>query len=237
MTEHHSTAPVPSSKPAKPDKPYPEFPLFPHATRRWAKKIKGRMHYFGRWDDPDGALREYHDFLAGKARPARAADPNKPAKPSPDFPLFAHASGQWAKKIRGQLHYFGVWDDPDAALDKYLAEKDALHAGKKPRANPDAFTVKEAVNVFLNHKRAMADAGELTERTFREYEAMAVLMAAHFGKSRLVTDLDPSDFASLRNKLAKKWGPHRLKKAIQYIRCIYKHAFDAGLIDRPVRFG
>ena len=37
----------------------------------------------------------------------------KAGKPRPDFPLFAHARGYWAKKVRGRLVYFGkVADDP-----------------------------------------------------------------------------------------------------------------------------
>src|SRR5205085_1171870 len=157
--------------------PSPDFPLFAHATGRWAKKIKGKMLYFGRWADPEGALRDYQTFVAGgtvkKNRPA-PKDGSKPAKPYPDFPLFPHATGRWAKKIRGKMHYFGPWSDPDGALKKYLEQKDALHAGRKPRADQGAVTVKELANAFLNHKQALMDAGELSPRTIEDYEVAAV---------------------------------------------------------------
>jgi integrase len=135
------------------------------------------------------------------------------------------------------MHYFGPWADPDAALAKYLEQKDALHAGRKPREATEGLTVKEQANRFLNAKQALVDSGELSPRTWAEYKTTTDLLVATFGKGRLVADLDPEDFARLRKKMAKKWGPHRLAKIIQYVRSAFKHGFDAGLIDRPVRFG
>jgi integrase len=163
--------------------------------------------------------------------------PAKPTKPSPDFPLFPHAAGSWAKKIRGKLYYFGPWGDPEGALKKYLEQKDALHAGRKPRAEAEGLTVKELANRFLNVKQALVNGGELSVRTWDDYKVATDLLVDCFGKARLVADLDPDDFAGLRNRMAKSWGPHRLAKMIQCVRCAFKHGYDAGLIERPVRFG
>src|SRR5262245_39317868 len=104
---------------------------------------------------------------------ANSTAPAKPAKPYPDFPLFAHATGRWAKKIRGKMHYFGPWADPDAAIAKYLEQKDALHAGRKPRPDPQAMTVKDLANAFLNAKQALVEAGELSPRTWAGYKIAA----------------------------------------------------------------
>ena len=49
------------------------------------------------------------------------------AKPYKDFPLTAHPNGQWVKKIRGKVHYFGT--DLQEALARYQEERDDLHAG------------------------------------------------------------------------------------------------------------
>src|SRR5262249_47668347 len=169
-----------------------------------------------------------------KHHPMLPPKPAKPEKPSPDFPLFAHAAGVWAKKIRGRLHYFGPWSDPGGALKKYLEQKDALHAGRKPREATEGTIVHELVNRFLNQKQALVDVGELAPRTWRDYKEACDEVVAAFGKRRLLADIDPDDFAALRNALAEKWGPHRLSKTIQFVRCVFKFAFEAGLVAVPV---
>ena len=167
----------------------------------------------------------------------RPAKPAKPSKPYPDFPLTPHPAGYWCKKIRGKVYYFGPWDDPDGALKKYLEQRDDLHAGRKPRPDPEGVTVKDVCNAFLNAKQAAVDNGEITLRTWLDYKDACQHVIAAFGKGRLVADLGPSDFSALRARVAKKWGLHRLAKTIQCVRSLFKHAYDAELIDRPVRFG
>jgi integrase len=162
----------------------------------------------------------------------------RPNKPYPDFPLFPHATKRWAKKIRGALHYFGPWADPDGALARYLEQKDALHAGRKPRPDSDdALTVKALANAFLTRKLELRRAGELAPRTWAAYHETCELLVSQFGKGRLVEDLGPDDFAGLRARMAKSWGPAALTAGIQRVRGVFRFAERNGLVERPVRYG
>src|SRR5260221_3870094 len=82
---------------------------------------------------------------------------NKPAKPYPDFPLFPHATGRWAKKIRGKMCYFGPWDDPDKALKTYLDQRDDLHAGRRPRSKSGGVTIGKLVKPVFSAKRRLVE--------------------------------------------------------------------------------
>lgn len=171
------------------------------------------------------------------SKPTRKTTPDKP---HPDFPLFPHATGYWAKKVRQKLHYFGkVKDDPkgEKALDKWLEQKDDLLAGRTPRVHPDGLIIMDLLNKFLTAKRHLLDSGELSPRTFAEHYATCTIIGDAFGMRRRVADLASDDFDRLRKSMAKAWGPVRLGNEIQRVRSVFKFAYDATLIDKPVRFG
>jgi integrase len=168
------------------------------------------------------------------AKPEKAA---KPTKPRPDFPLTPHPAGYWCKRIKGKLHYFGPWADPDGALAKYLEQKDALHAGKAPRPDPRDLTVKDVANAFLNAKQRSVEAGELSPRTWADYRNIMDMLVAGLGKHKPVSTLDPPDFAALKAKLAKKNGLRRMLGIITVIRGAFKFVYETGDLDRPMRFG
>lgn len=161
----------------------------------------------------------------------------RPAKPHPDFPLFAHSNGQWAKKIRGKLHYFGCWDDSQAALQKYVDEKDDLLAGRIPRAKRDGLTIRELSNRFLEAKAAARDSGEIAAVTWSDYYFACKRIVNVFGRDRLVEDLHGDDFDRLRSEVAKVGNLTTQANAINRTRIVFRYAYEAGLIEKPVRFG
>ncbi len=160
----------------------------------------------------------------------------KPAKPK-DSPLFPHASGRWAKKIKGQFHYFGPWSDYDAALNKWLEQKDDLVAGRKPRPKTEGLTVMDLANRFLRVKETLKNDGELSPRTFYGYHHTCEMLLRVLGKNRVVNDLQSEDFEAVRAATFKALGMEARKTIIRQVRALFNFAYKNDMIDKPVKFG
>jgi site-specific recombinase XerD len=171
---------------------------------------------------------------------------SRPSKPYPEFPLFAHSTGRWAKKIRGKFHYFGAWSDPHGALRRYLTDKDDLEAGRKPRrvseSVTETLTVQRMVGLFLDAKEINVQSGEMEQSTWNAYESFGNRMIRVFGADALVERLGPDDFQRLRQDLQTT---HKrltsINSDIGRIKAFFNWAGPGnngqGYIDRLPRFG
>lgn len=162
----------------------------------------------------------------------RKSKPDKPAKPYPDFPLTAHPNGQWAKKIKGKLKYFGAWDDHVAALNKYVDQRDELQAGREPM--PAGLTVNALVGMFRDKQNKRLARGEISPRTFKDYEKIGKLIETLAG-SRPLDYLTVQDFEKLADGLSK-CGPTRQKNNLTYARMFFHYANENGLTEKPIRY-
>jgi len=177
---------------------------------------------------------------------ANSTTDSRPSKPYPDFPLFPHASGRWAKKIRGKFHYFGPWRDPHGALRRYLTEKDDLEAGRKPQrvsaGVSDTLTVQQMVGLFLDAKQINVQSGEMEESTWKVYESFGHRMIRVFGANTPVESLGPDDFQKLRKDLQTTHKSlESINSDIGKIKAFFNWAGPGtngqGYIDRLPRFG
>ena len=162
----------------------------------------------------------------------------KPAKPRKDFPLSPANNGQWCKKIKGKIHYFGTWANHEAAEVEYLRQREYLQAGRlPPRKEQTGIRMNDLCNRFLNAKRALRDSNELSGRSFIDYHSVCAEMLDHFGKNRLVEDCGPSDFEAYRAKVSEGHGLHFIARRVTLAKMLFGFAYSNELIEKPVRFG
>jgi integrase len=173
----------------------------------------------------------------------RNRKPEKPKKPHQDYPLTSHPNGQWCKKVRGKVHFFGVWADPQAALDLWLFQRDDLLAGRLPRQPHDSRSGQEKnrlhylLNRFYTAKKAQLDAGKLSPYTFQAYIAICDELKSAIDRERSLDDIGPQDFEILRNAWEKRWGDERLAAEINRARTVFNFGWKNGILDRPMQFG
>jgi integrase len=161
----------------------------------------------------------------------------KPAKPYPEFPLFAHNNGQWCRKIRGKIYSFGVWSDPTAALKRHGEEYPYLKEGIAPPDSYEGWRVGELVAEFLSVQKERLKQGEIQQTTFDSLVYVAKLIVEFIPKHRAVESLRPDDFRKLRSGMMKRFAPTNTRVNMTRVRAFFKFAYDEQMIDRPVLYG
>jgi len=161
------------------------------------------------------------------------------------FPLTPHPTGRWCKKLRtkdhpdGKLFYFGkIADGWEAALRTFEIEKGYLFTDRTPPTRKsDGLRLKELCDRWLHYKRDRVQTGELTLRTWYDYQQTAQRVCDVLGKEQLVEELTPAEFERLRADFGQTWGPTRIGNSVTRTRMIFTYGFESGLLDKPIRYG
>ena len=136
----------------------------------------------------------------------------KTATKKADFPLWFHTpSGQWCKKVKQKVYYFGT--DKDEAAKRWKDEKDDIFAGVTPKSRGDKASIVELANVFSADQRARYQVtGKPGLRHIELCEMTLKRLIVQMGSGFAAADLSPSHFGKIKLELFK---PIARTKAVQ----------------------
>ena len=153
-------------------------------------------------------------------------------------PLFVHRNGQWAKKVRGKLYYFGRLSEPDEALTLWLDEKDYLLAGLEPPTYTGGFTVGELCDEHMTNMKNRMKAGNISLSTVKDYQAVRNFLEEAELLNISIDVLGPIHFKNARQWLSESdYRPKSQKNIIISTKAIFNWGKKMGLCERDINYG
>lgn len=154
--------------------------------------------------------------------------------------LTAHPNGQWSKKWKGRVHYFGPWSDPATALARWQHEWPLIMAGEVRVVAPAYQASMSVVQIATEYAAALdarAARGQLSPRTIRNLHLVLDWFVSLAGKDRPVASLRPSDFAKALTGISKRWGLYRQNQFVIDVRGLFNWALASKLIRELPDYG
>jgi integrase len=148
------------------------------------------------------------------------------------------ATRYWYKTTKGKRYYlFRIDDDPEG--EKSLAEwlriqddPEGLKTGKD-----GSLSLHELCNRFMSFKESRKRSGELSQRMYDEYMSVCETLLAELGKGTSVNSITPNALARVRERWSVQFGVNGLNKRVTQARCLFKFAYDEGMLEKPIRYG
>ena len=141
---------------------------------------------------------------------------------SDKFPLTLHPTGQYCKKIKGKLYYFGT--DKKKALQHYLEQAVYLHTGKgvKPKFANGGLSLKTLCNLYLDHQESQATIGQIKLRHVYDITGLLRDFVKFIGPNRSISEISTIDVQNYCRKLIKTGkAPNTINNRIATIKAMY----------------
>ena len=154
------------------------------------------------------------------------AKPNCKRKTRSDkFPLTLHPTGQYCKKVKGKVYYFG--SNKHRALQNYLEQATMLHAGRGSKSGTPVnnMALKTLCNLYLEHQESKVQTGELTAGYFSDQVRSLRKFVRFIGPSCIIAEISALDLQNYKRKLRKSYGSaYRVNLNIAIMKAVFHWA-------------
>lgn len=151
---------------------------------------------------------------------------------SDKFPLTLHPTGQYCKKVKGKIYYFG--SDKKDALQRYLDQATYLHGGQNNLQKPtgDNMTLKQLCDMYLKYQYSKLLANDLTARHHNDQIDSLNKLMAFLGQSRKIKSISTLELQNYKRKFQKHYGSVcRLNLHISIMKAIFHWARKNDILD------
>ena len=151
---------------------------------------------------------------------------------SDKFPLTRHPTGQYCKKVKGKMYYFG--SDKKEALQRYLDQAAYLHGGqgKSRKISNDNITLKELCDMYLKYQFSKVQANAITAGHHNDQIGSLNKLMTFLGQSRRIKDISTLDLQNYKRKLQKSYSSsHRLNLHISIMKALFHWASKNDILE------
>jgi len=125
---------------------------------------------------------------------------------SDKFPLTLNPTGQYCKKIKGRIRYFGT--DKKQALERYLGQATYLHGCQRSMqiTSNGKMILKELCDLYLKYQDSKVLAGELTPKHHNDQISSVRKLISFLGQGRKIESISTLDLQNYKRKLQSTYG-------------------------------
>jgi len=144
---------------------------------------------------------------------------------SDKFPLTLHPTGQYCKKIKGKIHYFG--SNKQKALQKYLDQATWLHGTQEDvqKIKDENMTLKQLCDMYLRYQHSKLQASNFTANHYNEQIGSLKKLMAFLGQNIEINKISTLDLQNYKRKIQKSHvSISRLNLHISIMKAIFHWA-------------